>query len=230
MKKLLFLFIYIATTIQISAQQDLDCKSICTINKTVYEDAYLGVVFGTPCDRDIDKGVIIIKVVDHTPAKSNGLQPYDIVLKINDLEVNRRGDAIKAIAAYQPFDMVRFTIYREGRTFIKTITLGAKNTKIVQEKVCCNNTITSLSSDNINVHPVPVAKDLYIDFKEVIQDTYQFSIYMNNGVLVKSYKKQLSDRQLQEVINVEKFDDGVYILKITHNNQSYSKLFVVKRN
>ncbi|MGB6269882.1 MAG: PDZ domain-containing protein, partial [Olleya sp.] len=194
--------------------------------------AYLGVQFGSPCDKEnkTDKGVIILKVIDGTAAADNNLQAYDVVLSINGLEVNRRGDAMKAIKAFNPFDTVRFTINREGEIINRTIVLGAKTTKIIQEEICCDDATSSLSKDNINIFPNPAVSQLNVSFKQIVQVEYNFAIYMTNGVLVKEYKKRFTKGDLNEEIDVNKLEDGVYVLKINKDDTTYSNLFVVKRN
>ncbi|WP_397364600.1 PDZ domain-containing protein [Olleya sp. R77988] len=233
MKRFLpLVFVFFCFTSYVNAQIEKDCKQTCIVDKVVYETAFLGVRFGSPCDKEskTDKGVIILKVIEGTAAADNSLQPYDLVLSIDDLEVNRRGDAMKAIKSYNPFDTVLLTISREGKTIRKTITLGAKTSKIVQEEVCCDEAISSLSKDNISLYPNPAVSRLNVAFKEVVQGEYSFAIYMTNGVLVKEYKKLFVKGDLNEEINVDKIEDGVYVLKITKDNATYSNLFVVKRN
>lgn len=233
MKKIVLVFILVSsysnTTI---AQVDANCKATCIVDKIVYDTAYLGVNFGSPCDKEnkTDKGVIILKVYEDTAATDNNLKPYDIVLAINGLEVNRRGDAIKAIKAYNPFDTVRFTLNRDSKIFYKTIVLGAKNTSVIKEEICCENATSSLSKDNITVYPNPAVSSLNVSFKQILQGDYNFAIYMTNGVLVKAYQKQFATGELNEDINVDKLEDGVYVLKINKEDSVYSHLFVVKRN
>ncbi|QCE41505.1 PDZ domain-containing protein [Psychroserpens sp. NJDZ02] len=233
MKRFLpLVFVLLCFTTMLQAQINQDCKNTCTIDKIVYETAFLGVQFGSPCNKesDSDKGVVILKVIEGTAAADNKLQPYDLVVAIDDLEVNRRGDAMNAVKAYQPFDTVRFTILRSGKTLLKTITLGAKTSKVIQEVVCCDEAISSLSKENISLYPNPAVSALNIAFKEVIQGDYNFAVYMTNGVLVKQYNKRFVKGDLNENINVDKLEDGVYVLKITKDDSTYSNLFVVKRN
>ena len=64
----------------------------------------------------------------------------------------------------------------------------------------------------------------------MLQGEYNFAIYMTNGVLVKQYNKHFAKGDLNEVLNVDKLEDGVYVLKISKDNTTYSNLFVVKRN
>jgi hypothetical protein len=233
MKRFLpLVFVLLCFTTVANAQINQDCKNTCTIDKIVYETAFLGVQFGSPCDKEskTDKGVIILKVIEGTAAADNKLQPYDLVLAMDGEAVNRRGDAMNAVKAYQPFDAVRFTILRDGRTLIKTITLGAKTSKVVQEVVCCDEAVSSLSKENISLFPNPAVSKLNVSFKQVIQGEYSFAVYMTNGVLVKEYKKRFVKGDLNEEINVDKLEDGIYVLKISKDDTTYSDLFVVKRN
>ncbi|QXP60292.1 PDZ domain-containing protein [Olleya sp. HaHaR_3_96] len=233
MKRFLpLVFVLLCFTTALQAQINQDCKNTCTIDKIVYETAFLGVQFGSPCNKesDSDKGVVILKVIEGTAAADNKLQPYDLVVAIDGLEVNRRGDAMNAVKAYEPFDTVRFTILRDGKTLVKTITLGAKTSKVIQEVVCCDEAISSLSKENISLYPNPAVSELNIAFKEVIQGEYNFAVYMTNGVLVKQYNKRFVKGDLNEKINVDKLEDGVYVLKISKDDTTYSNLFVVKRN
>ncbi|AUC74378.1 PDZ domain-containing protein [Olleya sp. Bg11-27] len=233
MKRFLpLVFVLLCFTTALQAQINQDCKNTCTIDKIVYETAFLGVQFGSPCNKesDSDKGVVILKVIEGTAAADNKLQPYDLIVAIDGLEVNRRGDAMNAVKAYEPFDTVRFTLLRDGKTLVKTITLGAKTSKVIQEVVCCDEAISSLSKENISLYPNPAVSELNIAFKEVIQGEYNFAVYMTNGVLVKQYNKRFVKGDLNESINVDKLEDGVYVLKITKDDTTYSNLFVVKRN
>ena len=231
MKKQILLFIALFSLITITSAQSLDCEKTCTIDKVVHEGAFLGVQFGSPCDKDVktDKGVIILKVVENTAAADNDFKIYDIVLKVNGTEVSNRGPIMKLIASYNPFDVVDFTINRNGKTITKQVALGARTTKIIQEEVCCEDDLLSLNENNISVFPSPAVKNINITFKAVNQDEYKFGIYMANGVLVKEYSKRLDKGSLKETIAVDKMDDGVYVLKISNQEATFSKLFVVSR-
>lgn len=231
MKKQLLLFTTFFSLMAISFAQSKDCKNTCTIDKVVHEGAFLGVQFGSPCDKEskTDKGVIILKVVENTPASENKFEDYDTILQINDVEVNRRGDAMKLINSYKPFDVVSLKISRNGSITTKKVVLGARTTKVIQEEVCCEEAVSSLNENNISIFPSPAVEHLNISFKTIIQDDYKFGIYMANGVLVKEYNKRLDKGNLKEVIRVSQMEDGVYILKITNRQTTFSKLFVVSK-
>lgn len=229
MKKQLLFFAAVLGFMSLTFAQSLDCENTCVVDKVVHEGTFLGVYFGTPCDRETDKGVVILSVIPDTAAADNNIEAFDIVLKINNTEVNRRADAVKAITSYKPFDTVSFTINRDGTIFNKKIILGAKSSKIVQEKVCCDEASATLSENNISVFPSPAVENLNITFKTIVQDNYTFGIYMANGVLVKQYNKRLDSGSLKETIPVNKMEDGVYVLRVSNNETTYSKLFVVNR-
>lgn len=227
-KQLLFLTAFLSF-MSIAFAQSIDCQKMCVVDKLVHEGAFLGVQFGSPCDKETktDKGVIILKVVPKTAAADNGFKNYDIVLKINNTEVNNRGPVIKLITSYNPFDTLEFTILRKGRIITKRVVLGARTTKVVQEKVCCEETQSLLNDNNVSIFPSPAVENLNIAFKSLAQDYYTFAIYMANGVLVKEYTKKLDSGSLKETIPVSKLDDGVYVIRIKNQGTTFSKLFVV---
>lgn len=229
---LLFISLTLGLTATSIAQNKLNCANVCTVEKTVYNDAYLGVQFGSPCskEKDTDKGVIILKVVNETAAASAGLKKYDLVESINGVTVNKRGEAVKAIQSKKPFDNVTLQINRGGKVFSKAIVLGAKSTSIKKEKVCCNAASLTLRDDNISLYPNPVNNQLNVAFNSVVQEEYVFEIYMANGVLVDSFKKTLDRGELKQKIDVSNISSGVYILKISSGSNSYSKLFVVSKD
>ncbi|WP_034062522.1 PDZ domain-containing protein [Lacinutrix jangbogonensis] len=229
MKKQLLFFTTVLSFMSLTFAQSLDCENTCVLDKVVHEGTFLGVYFGTPCDKETEKGVVVLDVIENTAAFDNNFKAYDIVMKINGIEVNNRGDAIEIITAYNPFDVVSFLIYRDGKNMTKKVVLGAKTTKIVQEKVCCEMALSSLSENNISVYPSPAREHLNISFETIVQDNYTFGIYMANGVLVKQYDKMLDSGSLKETIPVNKMEDGVYILRISNKENTFSKLFVVSR-
>lgn len=231
-KGLLFIALFLGLSQVTVAQNNLDCVTLCTVEKIVYHDAYLGVQFGSPCDKEAktDKGVIILKVIDKTAAKDAGLKNYDLILEVNALEVNGRGAVMNAIKAFNPFDIVTFKINRNGKIFTKAITLGFKSSTIIEETICCKTENVTLTEENVTLFPNPAVSTLNIAFDFVMQDDYVFEVYMANGILVNRFNKRFAKGSLKQSIAVNTMEDGVYILKISNGKSTISKLFVVGRN
>ncbi|MDO6595462.1 T9SS type A sorting domain-containing protein [Oceanihabitans sp. 2_MG-2023] len=223
---LLFLFGFFFCVTPIFSQSEKDCKKTCTIDKVVYEKAYLGVQFGGPCGRETEKGVIILNVLENTAADVNKLLIEDVVLSINNIEVNKMVEAKKIIASHKPFDTLEFKVLSEGRTLTKNIKLGYRNSKKVQEEVCCDSFNLE---ENIVVYPNPASVNLNIEFKTAIEGNYDFEIFNLNGVRFYDDKNYHIKNQLIKTINVEKLEDGVYVLKIKQGSKTHSSMFVVKK-
>ena len=85
--------------------------------------AYLGITYG-----DIDpelaarfglparEGIVITSVQPGSPAARAGLQPSDIVRRINDVNISRGGDLKRALRSLQPGASVRIEVVRAGGT------------------------------------------------------------------------------------------------------------------
>jgi serine protease Do len=71
------------------------------------------------------KGSMIFGVVPRGPAARAGLQPRDLIIRIGDRAIERRGDLSKTIRSYGAGDRVEVTVIREGREVTLPVELGA---------------------------------------------------------------------------------------------------------
>ncbi len=71
-------------------------------------------------------GVAVIQVVSGSPADSAGIQPGDVVLKLNGKDYNDPGALSTAIAKLRPGDHVSIEIWSQGSKRLAQVTLGAK--------------------------------------------------------------------------------------------------------
>ena len=60
------------------------------------------------------KGVAVVQVVPGTPADNAGLQPGDVILKVNGLEVTSNSAAINAIRATKPGQTIALQVWSGG--------------------------------------------------------------------------------------------------------------------
>lgn len=78
-------------------------------------------------DFEVDKGIIIVKVHQGTPAHKAGLLNGDIVIKLGDLEINNINDLKKGLYNYSLGDSETLTIIRNGETITVDVTFTQLN-------------------------------------------------------------------------------------------------------
>ena len=77
-------------------------------------------------DITFDKGIYIAQISIDSPAAKSGLRVGDIILKIDELELNKMCDLREFIYDKSPGDEVKLTIYRNGREINVQVKLGRK--------------------------------------------------------------------------------------------------------
>ncbi len=70
------------------------------------------------------KGVLIVDVIQNSPAAKAGLQPWDVVRRFGDRDVFATSDVVEELAKYNPGDEILLTILRQGEIILVPITLG----------------------------------------------------------------------------------------------------------
>jgi serine protease Do len=75
---------------------------------------------------------VMISGVPGNPAEKAGLQPDDVILAVNGETVDESNLLQERVAMFRPNDEVTLTIWRDGQTFDRVITLGERP---VQEPV-----------------------------------------------------------------------------------------------
>ena len=100
-------------------------------NTSVSENkAWLGVSLGNVPESlatqlNVDGGVLILNVVEDSPADLAGFEPHDIVVSIDgEIMGNEVGDTVRAIGKRQPGEPVNFLVLRDGREQVISATLG----------------------------------------------------------------------------------------------------------
>ena len=82
----------------------------------------LGVVTCNYCD----KGAIVEDIIPCGPADKAGLDPGDVITRINDKDINNKEDLVEAIGSNNVGDNVTITYMHYGRTETTTAELGEK--------------------------------------------------------------------------------------------------------
>jgi len=84
----------------------------------------LGAYFGV----DRREGVLVVEVVDDSPAEEAGVLAGDVILKVEGKEITSADKLVKYIRKYEPGDEVDLTIKRKRRTKTIEVELGKTKT------------------------------------------------------------------------------------------------------
>lgn len=98
-----------------------------------FDESYLG-IYGYDKEvisyldekMDIDKGIYVAKMMPDSPLLVTGVLEKDIILKIDDIQINKMNDLKKYIYMKNPGDKVTLTINRNGVEMQIQVTLSTK--------------------------------------------------------------------------------------------------------
>ncbi len=79
---------------------------------------------GLPADQK-GKGALVASIEPNSPAASAGLQPGDVITAVNGEKVNDPRDLARDIGALKPGSKAEITLWRNGESLTKTVTLAA---------------------------------------------------------------------------------------------------------
>ncbi|NMB19928.1 MAG: PDZ domain-containing protein, partial [Firmicutes bacterium] len=73
-----------------------------------------------------NKGVLVLDVIQGSPASEAGLKAWDVIRRIGDDDVFSTDDVVEAISQYDVGDEVMLTVMRQGEILLIPLTLGDK--------------------------------------------------------------------------------------------------------
>ena len=76
---------------------------------------------------DQENGAVVKKVFDDTPAEEAGIEPGDIIVKLDDREIDSSSDLIKALKKYEAGDKAVVEVLRDGDRVKMDVTLGERS-------------------------------------------------------------------------------------------------------
>ncbi len=92
---------------------------ISGIDLSTYQSSYPSQEFGT------DSGVLVAEVTPGMGAEAAGLQPYDVIVSVNDKEISGMNSLNAQLIRYRPGDTVKVTFYRDGERRDVNVTLSS---------------------------------------------------------------------------------------------------------
>lgn len=110
-------------------------KTVCDdiINNKDAKKAYLGVKISTEYDEatlrsmGYPAGAVVEEVASNSPAENAGISKYDIITSFNGVDISNYSDYNKERLKAKPGENVKLTIYRNGRYYDVSVTLGESN-------------------------------------------------------------------------------------------------------
>lgn len=73
-----------------------------------------------------EKGVLVMDIVQNSPAEEAGLKAWDVIRRFGDRDVFTTDDVAEEVAKHQAGDEVLVTVMRQGEMLILPVTLGNK--------------------------------------------------------------------------------------------------------
>ncbi len=197
---------------------------------------YIGVSIG-PIDETTAKalglgkarGVIVQSTEPDGAAEAGGIKESDVILTVDGKEVNSPNELQSYIARKHPGEQVRLSVYREGKTTEKTLTLRSRK----KEALTAKNDDTdnedrdidhesggkSVTLDKLGLSIKPLTTDdkkqLKVDNGVVVSDVKRFGEAFNRAiaegdVIVEADKKEIySPKDLKSIIDKHKSGDAI---------------------
>ncbi|MBK7436208.1 MAG: trypsin-like peptidase domain-containing protein [Saprospiraceae bacterium] len=149
--------------------------------------AFLGITLNDDIDNQKVKdlqlpnhtGVLVEKVYESSAAEDAGIQPGDVILKMDQSVVTSNNELHEKIGSKRPGDEVGITFYRAGKTFQTLVKLKDINNKT--------------TIDNSNIHSEKILVDQGFEIRDL--NPYEKTRFKINGVrVVGIYKGSVVDQ------------------------------------
>ncbi|HBQ61303.1 MAG TPA: hypothetical protein DD671_17220, partial [Balneolaceae bacterium] len=216
--------------------------------------ALLGVsIAGVDYERALEKGmetvrgVEIMSVSPDGAANEAGVEPGDVVLQVNGVNVNEANELQQQVAVLDPGEVVELTILRNGDELQKNVVLkllepreipevAANEESFEMEEIPEEKEGVMYSEFDLGFRVVAIAKpedhekfDIYVD------RVYKYTEAWNRGLredqqIVKIGEEKVEDlTTLEELMRLNLNDDGSVIIEI-RNSDDIKGFIELKRN
>jgi serine protease Do len=189
---------------------------------------YLGVSIGEvdaatakALGLDVPKGVIIQSVVPGGAAETAGLKEGDVILKIDDKEVYQPNELQAIIGQKSAGDVVQLTIWRDGKSIVKSVTLRTRDNKeqFVSQKKDDKEEVISDDVDKLTLN------EIGLSVRNMTNDELK-AYKIENGILITNVLSSSNE-------SLRKLSPGLVILKADNktvkNVSEFSKIVKSKK-
>jgi len=170
---------------------------------------------------DETKGVLIQNVLKGGAGEEAGLQIGDIILKVDDEEVNAANQLQTIIGSKHPGTNVDLTIFRNGNTFNKTVTLKPRsddsenfaNNRANKKE---NQNLETMTFDKIGMSITNLTGSIKKKFN--VENGVYVGLRSGNVILEADKEKIETVEQLESIID-DKDEGDILILKVITQQQ-----------
>ena len=103
------------------------------------------------------EGVVVQRVVDDSPAKDAGIEQGDVILKADGKKINEPNTLQVLTASGKPGDVMVLTVFRNGRTFDKKVTLRPRSKEEVVAERDKSEIPTDENASTATIRPLGIS-------------------------------------------------------------------------
>jgi serine protease Do len=192
---------------------------------------------------DKAKGVIVQGIVKGGAGEDAGIQVGDVILAVDGKEVNASNQLQAIIGARHPGDVVKLTMFRDGKTFEKEVTLRARTDENENQAINDNRknegrksevSSTSIKSLGLNITDLDdasrkkydVSGGVLVTSVEVYSESFMRGI-REGYVIIEANKEKIDDVQdLVDMVNGKKEGESLLMKVVTPDKQE--RIFALK--
>lgn len=131
------------------------------------QKAYLGVRLTTVTDElakalglKVNKGALIVQVLENSPADRAGLKDNDVVVKFDGVDVSSDAELVSLIHSHVPGDVVEIVVNRNGKEIKFVVTLGSSSDEEVQSAIAAKEflgiVVDEITPSDRETYSIPV--------------------------------------------------------------------------
>lgn len=165
-------------------------------------------------DLDLNTGVYVDSLLENSAAGAAGIEPGDVILSVDDVEVNTSPELQEVIARHRPGDEVKIKVNRKGKEKIFDVVLNNRkgNTDIVDKE---HKEVLSILGADFETLDEETAKKLDLKGGVKVKDLYagklRKSTNMRPGFIITKVDGQKIET-VEELIKIlDKKEGGVML-------------------
>lgn len=207
MKKLYFVLIALFTCSSMAYSQD--CTKTCKVQKEIGEGVFLGVQIYS--NKNFE-GTKIIKIVEGTEAQKMGLKVGDLIQTINGVPMESSNFMVNWVGSKKAGLPVDVVFVRQGKQQTLKGKLGYKEVKLVEETICCGESVNQLEVKKLDIYPNPSTGQFQLKSEMKDDQPVQLQIIDHNGQVHYENTLYPKGQVINQTINVNSRLRGDYVL------------------